>query len=439
MAAAQSTLNTPVQKNITARHRAYCGLAEGKKKCTCSPAYLVRVGVGSRAKQKRVTRTFSDLVDAQRWLLDHSYSGGSSEDVSLSGLLTRFRAGLEGGKARDKQGKVYKPSTAREYVNSIDLLVDGYAEILRRPVDTILRSDLQQIVNGLAESRGPQRVRNMLNPVRIVLSEAARDGLIRTNPTGDLRFPAKVKAKRTVVDFESDEAMVDRLSAPLQVLYGLAFYAGLRRGEAMGMRWGNVNLEEGVLKVEETFTHDAFTGPKSSAGRREVPIQSKLAVILRDWHADCERRGPSFVEGRALVLAGDTSPDRPIAVSTIRRMAQKQGAPPKIHPLRHSYATMLEVSGVSLKEAQLLLGHADAMTTANIYQHASTGIIERVRDKLEAGFGENTRLSYEHAEFEAWKMWQDCLDEENEEMAVSAEVHGHGFTVRENPSDFPPH
>ena len=81
MAAAQSTLNTPVQKNITARHRAYCGLAEGKKKCTCSPAYLVRVGVGSRAKQKRVTRTFSELVDAQRWLLEHSYSGGSSEDV----------------------------------------------------------------------------------------------------------------------------------------------------------------------------------------------------------------------------------------------------------------------------------------------------------------------------------------------------------------------
>ena len=433
MATVKSTLSTPVQKNITARHRATCGLAEGKKKCTCSPAYLVRVGVGSRAKQKRVTRTFSDLVDAQRWLLDHSYSGGSSEDVSLAGLLTRFRSGLEGGKARDKQGKVYKPSTAREYVNSIDLLVDGYAEILRRPVDTILRSDLQLIVNGLAESRGPQRVRNMLNPVRIVLSEAARDGLIRTNPTGDLRFPAKVKAERIVVDFESDEAMVDRLSAPLQVLYGLAFYAGLRRGEAMGLRWGNVSLEEGVLKVEETFTHDEFTGPKSSAGRREIPIPTKLAVILRDWQAACERRGPSYVEGRALVLAGDTSPDRPIAVSTIRRMAQKQGAPSKIHPLRHSYATMLQRSGVGLKEAQLLLGHADAMTTANIYQHASTGMMDRVRDKLEAGFGENTRLSYEHAEFEAWELWQETLDDENAHLVAYAEVQGGGFTPRDAP------
>jgi integrase len=433
MAAAKSTLNTPVQKNITARHRAYCGLAEGKKRCTCSPAYLVRVGVGSRAKQKRVTRTFSDLVDAQRWLLEHSYSGGSSDDVSLAGLLTRFRTDLEGGKARDKQGKIYKPSTAREYVNSIDLLVDGYAEILRRPVDTILRSDLQQIVNGLAESRGPQRVRNMFNPVRIVLSEAARDGLIRSNPTSDLRFPAKIKSERILVDFESDEAMVDRLSAPLQVLYGLAFYAGLRRGEAMGLRWKNVNLEEAVLRVEETFTHDAFTDPKSSAGRREIPIPSKLTLILRDWQADCERRGPSYVEGHALVLAGDSSPERPIAVSTIRRMVQKQGAPPRIHPLRHSYATMLERAGVPLKEAQLLLGHADAMTTANIYQHASTGMMERVRDKLEAGFGENTRLSYEYAEVEAWELWQETLDDENEQGAAYAEVQGGGFTPRDAP------
>lgn len=429
--AAKPTVTTYVQKNITARHRASCGLADGKKRCTCSPAFMVKVGVGPRTKQKRITRTFATQAEAQRWLLDHA--GDDQGGDSLGQLLLRFQSKLETGTLRDKNGKIYKPSTAKDYSASIDLLYAEYPEILRRPIDVVLRSDLQQIVEGLAATRSPQRVRNIMNPVRIVFSEAARDGFIRFNPMTDLRWPAKRATALKVVDFDADEELIDRLNPPLQVLYALALYGGLRRGEAMGLRWGSVELDSGVIQVVETFTHNAFTAPKSAMGHREVPIVAKLMTILRSWKEVCSAKGAEFVADSALVLAGDLSPERPLAESTIRRMANQQGAPSKIHSLRHSFGTMLARSGVDLKEAQIIMGHSDGKVTMGIYQHASTGMIERVRTRLDSGFGTNMRLSHSEAEAEAWEVWEEQLRFENEQLEVTAEVQGGGFTPRACP------
>ena len=434
MAASKSTITTSVQKNISARHRASCALAEGKKRCTCSPAYLVKIGVGPRTKQKRITRTFGTLQEAQRWLLDNAQADAGTGNESLAHLLRRFQTRLATGSFRDKHGKVYKPSTAADYSASIDLLCSEFAEVLRKPVDVLSRSDMQQLIDGLAATRSPQRVRNVMNPVRIVLSEAARDGLIRSNPMSDLRWPAKRQTPLRVVDFDSDEELIDRLEPPLQVLYALALYAGLRRGEAMGLRWGSVDLDSGVLQVVEAYTHNAFTAPKSAAGRREVPIAAKLIQILQGWKVACSAKGDDFVSNSALVLASETSPERPIAESTIRRMARQQDAPTRIHGLRHSFATMLARSGVGMKEAQLVLGHSDAKVTMDIYQHASTGMLGRVKEKLDEGFGISERLGHDDAESEAWEFWQEMLDEENAALEAYAEAYGGSFTPRVTPS-----
>jgi integrase len=445
MTPSKPTITTPVQKNISARHRSSCALADGKKRCTCDPAFLVKIGVGPRTKQKRITRTFGTLVEAQRWLLDNAQADAADGGQSLGRLLLRFQTNVETGSFRDKHGKVYKQSTAKEYLGSIGLLCTEYPEVLRRPVDVILRSDLQHVIDGLAATRSPQRVRNIMNPVRVVLSEATRDGLIRSNPMTDLRWPAKRAVAQRVVDFEADEETIDRLEPPLQVLYALALYGGLRRGEAMGLRWGSVDLDAGVLKVVEAFTHNAFTAPKSAAGRREVPIAAKLIRILRGWKEVCAKKGNDFVTDAALVLAGDTSPDRPIAESTIRRMAREQSAPTQIHALRHSFATMLARSGVGMKEAQLVLGHSDAKVTMDIYQHASTGMMERVRERLDDGFGTNVRLDQSEAETEAWDFYRSVLDEENweDEIALNeyvanlyARFEAHGDPL---PDPFPVH
>ena len=425
-------VTTQVQKNISACHRSSCGLSQGKKRCSCEPTYRVRVSTGVRGKQKWITRRFATQPEAQRWLLEQQTSPAATGDHTLASLLDAFAERLDSGKARDKNGRVYKPSTAQDYAASIDLLQRDYREILRKPLDLLVRSDLQLIVDSLAESRGPQRVRNVMNPIRVVLGEAARDDLVRTNPMNEIRWPAKRSVEPRVVDFDEDSAMVDRLEPPLQVLYGLALYAGLRRGEAMGLRWGRVDFEERAISVAESFTHDAFTDPKSAAGRRQVPIASRLFTILREWHSTCVDRGEDFVADDALVLAGP-SPQRPISRSRLDRLAAKQNAPSRIHELRHSHGTMLARSGVDLKDAQLILGHSDALTTMSIYQHASVGMLARVRERLDDGFGADERLPHAVAEAEAWEEWAKQLEDENRYLITMAEAQGGSYELRDSP------
>ena len=104
------------------------------------------MGFLPRTKQKRITRTFGSLPDAQRWLLDNAQADAANGGESLARLLLRFQANLETGTLRDKHGRIYKPSTAKDYTASIDLLCVEYPEVLRRPVDVLLRSDLQQLI-----------------------------------------------------------------------------------------------------------------------------------------------------------------------------------------------------------------------------------------------------------------------------------------------------
>jgi hypothetical protein len=91
---------------------------------------------------------------------------------------------------------------------------------------------------------------------------------------------------------------------------------------------------------------------------------------------------------------------------------------------------MLERSGVGLKEAQLILGHSDAMLTMNIYQHASVGMLDRIRDRIDSCFGVDLRLDHDEAEEEAWIFWHQVLVEENAYLESDAQVNGGGFTPR---------
>jgi len=76
------------------------------------------------------------------------------------------------------------------------------------------------------------------------------------------------------VDFESDEAVIDRLDPPLKVLYALALNAGLRRGEAVGLRWRNVALDVGVVATVGQLRARPFEVPEASAEKADSEASS---------------------------------------------------------------------------------------------------------------------------------------------------------------------
>ena len=145
-------------------------------------------------------------------------------------------------------------------------------------------------------------------------------------------------------------------------MWAVAKYAGLRLGELLALRWEDVNLAEGTIRVDRSW--DSKAGeiePKSAAGRRTVPVPG----VLRDYLVEHRMRGSEgFVFGR--------SPQRPFNPTAVRARAARAWEEVKLNPIgihecRHSYAAMMIAAGVNAKALSTYMGHSSIQVTFDKY------------------------------------------------------------------------
>ena len=125
-------------------------------------------------------------------------------------------------------------------------------------------------------------------PVRAIFGRACDLGVLAVNPTTGLKLPAVRGRRDRIVDPAEAAQLLDELPEGGRALWATALYAGLRRGELLALRFDDVDLAKGVIRVERSYDpRSATTGmPKSRAGVRRVPI----AAVLRDYlDAHCLR------------------------------------------------------------------------------------------------------------------------------------------------------
>ena len=204
-----------------------------------------------------------------------------------------------------------------------------------------------------------------------MLADAAEEGAIRSNPAAGVRIPATHKAteqKRKALTHEE----VDRLRAALRsepdlLLVDFLLVTGLRISEAMALNIDDIDFGRCRVKVSKRF-YKGFDAPKSSFGRREVPMTTDLARRL--WAVRKERplaasADPLFVSVRGARLDYANVYNR-ILKPAMREAGITWGG---AHRLRHTTATHLVRSGASANQAQLWLGHHDPGFTARTYVH----------------------------------------------------------------------
>jgi integrase len=225
------------------------------------------------------------------------------------------------------------------------------------------------------------------------LNTAVRRGLINRNPAGTVELPALTRnAPSTWSGLELgrflDAISEDRLH-PLYVLLGLV---GLRRGEVVALRWSDVDLNTGVLRVERSAvrvgSRFVVGPPKSSAGARAVAIENETARRL-GWHR-C-RQGLEVLRASGetvtpeLVFTTDARlPLDPAFVSRhFDRLVACHGLPrTRLHDLRHTSASIGLASGESLLEVSRRLGHSSITVTADIYSHVSPVMAKESAERL---------------------------------------------------------
>jgi integrase len=145
----------------------------------------------------------------------------------------------------------------------------------------------------LASDCNASTIRNAVMPLRVIYRRAIEDGDVAVSPTHGLRLPA-VRGKRDRVASPSAAAeLLAALPENDRALWATAMYAGLRRGELLALKWEQVDLAQGVIRVERAWdVKEGAIEPKSRAGRRSVPIPAVLARLSRRAQAaDRPRHG----------------------------------------------------------------------------------------------------------------------------------------------------
>ena len=145
-------------------------------------------------------------------------------------------------------------------------------------LSAIDRVAIQALVDSLvAQALAPSTVRNSILPLRAVFRRAVARCEVVQNPTLSLSLPA-VRARpprERIARPEEARALIAALPAGDRALWAAALYAGLRRGELQALRWQDVDLEAGLIRVERSFNQRAGPiEPKSRSGRRRTARQT---------------------------------------------------------------------------------------------------------------------------------------------------------------------
>ena len=233
--------------------------------------------------------------------------------------------------------------------------------------------------------------------IRKALAEAVRWQLLTRN-VADQATPPRQQANGDLRTWSAEELRAflahvegDRLHAA----YVLAATTGLRRGELLGLRWRDLDLNAGRLSVTQTLVsvnyRVSFSTPKTAKGRRSVALDAATVAALRAHRARMlEERlslGLGAPSADALVFTAlDGSPlhpgqfsdrfDRLVKAAGVRRI--------RFHDLRHTYATLSLQARVHPKVVSERLGHSTISVTLDTYSHAVPGLQEEAAEKVAA-------------------------------------------------------
>ena len=180
----------------------------------------------------------------------------------------------------------------------------------------------------------------------------------------------------------------------IDCLYHLLLVTGLRRGEAIGLRWEDVDLDSRGLFVVQQITEvngrPVVGTPKTKRGVRLVPVDSEtVALLCRHREGQQLERsawGPEWDDEGLVFTREDGSPLRPGYVTRhFEKLAQDAGLPPlRLHDLRHANASLALQAGVDLKVVSERLGHSQLAVTADLYTHVHRGLGQDAADRIAA-------------------------------------------------------
>ncbi len=272
------------------------------------------------------------------------------------------------------------------------------------PLQKLAAEDLNTMYAALLEG-GRRDGKGGLHPrtvayihmiLKHALSDAVKWGAANRNPA-DAAEPPRVRARHQLKVWNADELRRFLRHVEKDRLYAawlLSATTGARRGELLGLRWQDVDLDAATAAISQTLLSVGFKvsvgQPKTGRGCRQVALFDAAVQALRHhrtrMEAECAIRGVSLNNDAFIFTKEDGAPVHPDRFSELFDLHLKAAGLPRIrlHDLRHTHATLGLAAGIHPKIMSERLGHSSISITLDTYSHAIPGMQKEAAERMSA-------------------------------------------------------
>jgi len=262
------------------------------------------------------------------------------------------------------------------------------------PLRKIVPSDIQSVLTTMREGgqspRSQQQARALLS---VALGEAENNEYIPTNPVEKVRIPVNKNREIEPLTIEEVKRLLETykdtyMSARLHI----ALLCGLRQGEALGLRWQDVDLVNGLLAVRNQIQMIdgklQLTGLKTERSRRSLVLTSGSLEALKVHKELVENMkliwGSQWVDTSLVFPAIDGTPKQAtIDYNEWKRALRLCGIKPRrLHDARHTAATLMYGQGVGIEVISRALGHSSSAITSKLYVHSAIEPLQLAAEKM---------------------------------------------------------
>jgi integrase len=292
-----------------------------------------------------------------------------------------------------------RPRTLAGYEQNVRLHL--VPRLGRRRLGALSPRDVRQLLDALrGEGLSSRTVQHVHATLRAALEHAVREELLSRNVAKLVRVPTPRRAEREALTLDEVRLLLkagreDRLFA----LYVVALLMGLRRSELVGLRWEDVDLEKGVLRVRRTLQRvggqlQVFP-PKSQRSRRTVPLPETVAGALAEHRLRQQREQETAAawqdSGYVFVSQVGTPVDPDNFSRLFGSLCERAGVRRvRLHDLRHTCVSMLLALGEHPRVVMEIAGHSAIEMTMNVYGHVALDSQRTALRKLDNLIGEGS-------------------------------------------------
>lgn len=334
----------------------------------------LKITIGTNSQGKRVRKSFYGKSEREvkrkfnEWLKDNPIYN----QIAIDNTTMPFSEWI------DKWLDVYKKGTVREYTyeNTYHTRVKKYLKpyFKDRPLRAISPLDIQKFFN-LHKYLSIDLLKTLKVILNDVFNKAIDNDLCAKNPVSNVKLQSTYKKKmKTALNAEQQEKAIKWAIDTNHIDILTVLKTGLRRGELLGLRWCDVDLDNKIITIRQSISPPAVRGGdvnyevKTLSSNRSIPIDDELTNCLRALPQDDE-----------LVFGCNNANAYGKRVkSVLKQMSEDCNLPYiTLHEIRHTFGTVLREKGADIYSISKVLGHSNIGVTSKIYVHNDLDVLRK--------------------------------------------------------------